>query len=66
MKSKITKYILKLSKERDYALSEITNNVCVDDKKSIEKWVQTQDHIYYATRVGTLNEIIRDLKEIIA
>ena len=37
MKSKITKYILKLSKERDYALSEITNHVCVDDKKIYRK-----------------------------
>ena len=65
IKSQISELISRLSKERDYDLKEITSRVCIDDKTIAEKWVQTQDHTYHATRVGTLNEVIRDLKEII-
>lgn len=65
MKNQISELILRLSKERDFDLKEITNHVCIDDESIAEKWVQTQDHTYHATRVGTLNEVIRDLKEII-
>ena len=65
IKNQVDELISRLSKERDFDLKEITNHVCIDDESIAEKWVQTQDHTYHATRVGTLNEVIRDLKEII-
>ena len=65
MKNQISELISRLSKERDFDLKEITNHICIDDKSIAEKWVQTQDHTYHATRVGALDEVIRELKEII-
>ena len=62
MKSKITKYILKLSEERDYALSEITNHVCVDDKKSMCKGCYENDFDQSGNKAWSEIFVTRKLK----